>query len=141
MGSEVNIVMGSRLNNRMEEGAMPWTHRWIGNPIITRLINWLFGLDIADAYCGLRVIRRDDLLRMDLRGTGMEFALEYLTEAGRLKMSIAQVSITYRRRLGGQPKLRTLRDGYRSIAFMVRRRFGVSQVAAPSLAHQAQLID
>lgn len=132
MTPDMSIVMGSRLNNRMERGAMPWSHRHLGNPFITATINRLFGVGVADAYCGMRVIRRAELQRMNLAGTGMEFALEYLTEAARLEMLISQIPISYRRRFGGQPKLRTFADGWRSIAFMLGRRYGLARFT-PSL--------
>src|SRR5688572_7289184 len=65
------LVMGDRMDN-IHPGAMPWHHRYIGNPVLSGVLNFLFKTGIRDAHCGMRALRRDVLERMDLRTTGME---------------------------------------------------------------------
>jgi glycosyltransferase involved in cell wall biosynthesis len=116
-----DMVMGNRLNASMEAGAMPWLHRRIGNPILTATLNLLFDSDIDDAHCGLRSIKKSTLNSLTLNAPGMEFASEFLIEAIRLGARIEQVPVRYRRRHGGQPKLRTFRDGLRHLLLMLSK--------------------
>jgi glycosyltransferase involved in cell wall biosynthesis len=116
-----DMVVGNRLNGSMEDGAMPWLHRYVGNPVLTATLNVLFGSDIQDAHCGLRSIKMQHLRRLDLTSPGMEFASEFLIEAVQHGARVEQVPIRYRRRHGGQPKLRTFRDGWRHLRLMVAR--------------------
>src|SRR5919108_293982 len=67
------LVMGDRMNN-IHPGAMPWLHRYVGNPILTGVLNLFFRTGVSDAHCGMRGFRRDILPVLDLRTTGMEFA-------------------------------------------------------------------
>lgn len=113
-----DLVMGSRLRGRVHPGAMPWSHRWIGNPAITRLINLFFRVGISDAYCGMRAIRREAIPRLGLQALGMEFALEMELKAAKRKLRIAEVPIEYYPRQG-ESKLNTFRDGWRSLRFML----------------------
>ena len=114
-----DMVVGNRLNREMEKGAMPWLHRYVGNPVLTGTMNILFGSDIGDAHCGLRSIRKPCLEQLNLASPGMEFASEFLIEAVQKGARIEQVPIRYRRRFGGQPKLRTFRDGLRHLRLML----------------------
>lgn len=117
--SGADVTMGSRLNDMLQPGAMPWLHRHVGNPILTRVFNRLFSVGISDTQCGLRSIRRDAYHRMQLGSPGMEFASEFLIEAARHRLDIVEVPIAYRRRFGGVPKLRTFRDGARHLRLML----------------------
>jgi glycosyltransferase involved in cell wall biosynthesis len=119
-----DMVVGNRLNRGMEKGAMPWLHRYVGNPVLTGIMNVLFRSDIGDAHCGLRSIRKPYLEQLDLVSPGMEFASEFLIEAVQHGARIEQVPIQYRRRSGGQPKLRTFRDGLRHLGLMLVRSRG-----------------
>jgi glycosyltransferase involved in cell wall biosynthesis len=112
------FVLGSRYKGRIHEGAMPWLHRRIGNPILTRILNLFFGLKVSDAYCGLRAIRRTTAQSLDLQATGMEFALEMNLKAAKRNASIGEVPIDYYAR-AGDSKLHTWRDGWRSLRFML----------------------
>ncbi len=78
---EYDLVMGSRLKGRIIPGAMPALHRYVGNPILTWVLNRLFSAGISDAHCGLRGITRDALYKLNLRSGGMEFASEMVIEA------------------------------------------------------------
>ena len=67
--------MGDRMES-IQPGAMPWLHRYVGNPVLTGILNLFFRTGVSDAHCGMRALRRDVLPRLDLRTTGMEFASE-----------------------------------------------------------------
>src|SRR4051812_37267882 len=75
-----DLVMGDRMDN-IHPGAMPWLHRYVGNPVLTGILNLFFRTGIKDAHCGMRALRRDVLPRLDLRTTGMEFASEMVIRA------------------------------------------------------------
>ncbi len=111
------LVMGDRMDN-IQPGAMPWLHRYIGNPILTGLLNLLFRTGINDAHCGMRALRRDVLPRLDLRTTGMEFASEMVIRASKEKLRIAEFPIEYHPR-GGESKLSSFRDGWRHLRFLL----------------------
>jgi hypothetical protein len=117
----VDMVIGNRLNKEMEDGAMPWLHRHVGNPVLTATMNVIYRSDIGDAHCGLRSVSKAFFDELELSSPGMEFASEFLIEAIRHEVVIEQVPIVYRRRLGGQPKLRTFRDGFRHLRLMLAR--------------------
>ncbi len=111
------LVMGDRMDN-IQPGAMPWLHRYIGNPILTGLLNLFFRTGISDAHCGMRALRRDVLPRLDLRTTGMEFASEMVIRASKENLRIAEFPIEYHPR-GGESKLSSFRDGWRHLRFLL----------------------
>jgi glycosyltransferase involved in cell wall biosynthesis len=111
------MVIGDRMDN-IQPGAMPWLHRYIGNPVLTGLLNLFFRTGISDAHCGMRAVRRDVLERLDLRTTGMEFASEMVIRAAKEKLRIAEFPIEYHPR-GGESKLSSFRDGWRHLRFLL----------------------
>jgi glycosyltransferase involved in cell wall biosynthesis len=111
------LVMGDRMDN-IKPGAMPWLHQYIGNPILTGLLNLFFRTGISDAHCGMRALRRDVLPRLDLRTTGMEFASEMVIRASKENLKIAEFPIEYHPR-GGESKLSSFRDGWRHLRFLL----------------------
>lgn len=111
-------VLGSRFQGKILPGAMPWLHQYIGNPVLTGLLNLMFGLKSSDAHSGLRAFTRDAYRRMRLQTTGMEFASEMVINAARAKLKVAEVPITYYPR-EGESKLRSFRDGWRHLRFML----------------------
>ncbi len=111
------MVIGDRMDN-IQPGAMPWLHRYIGNPILTGLLNLFFRTGISDAHCGMRALRRDVLPRLDLRTTGMEFASEMVIRAAKENLAIAEFPIEYHPR-GGESKLSSFRDGWRHLRFLL----------------------
>jgi glycosyltransferase involved in cell wall biosynthesis len=133
-----DLVVGSRLRGTIHDGAMPWLHRYVGNPFLTRTMNVLFRNQLSDVYCGMRAMKRELLTTMRLSATGMEFALEMLIEAQRHGARIKEIPISYSRRAGGQPKLRTWRDGWRSFMFIINESRGfrgeTRTHAAPALS-------
>ncbi len=111
------MVIGDRMDN-IHPGAMPWLHQYIGNPILTGLLNLFFRTGISDAHCGMRALRREVLPRLDLRTTGMEFASEMVIRASKEKLRIAEFPIEYHPR-GGESKLSSFRDGWRHLRFLL----------------------
>jgi hypothetical protein len=97
---------------------MPWLHRYVGNPVLTGVLNLFFRTGVRDAHCGMRALRRDVLPRLALRTTGMEFASEMVIRAAKEKLDIRQVEIEYHPR-GGESKLSTWRDGWRHLRFLL----------------------
>jgi glycosyltransferase involved in cell wall biosynthesis len=113
-----DLVMGSRFKGKIEPGAMPWTHRYIGSPILSGLLNLLYRTGIQDAHCGMRAFRRSRLADMRLHMPGMEFASEMVVNAARAGLRIGEVPVNYRVR-GGKSKLRTIPDGWRHLRFLM----------------------
>ncbi|MCB1706210.1 MAG: glycosyltransferase [Halioglobus sp.] len=118
-----DLVMGCRLSRgggRIEPGAMPWKHRWIGNPILSRLGKIFFRSPVDDFHCGLRAFRRDAIKRLNLRCTGMEFASEMCVKAAVAGLKIDQVPITLRPDGRSRPPhLNSWRDGWRHLKFLL----------------------
>jgi glycosyltransferase involved in cell wall biosynthesis len=113
-----DLVMGSRFEGTIHGEAMPWLNRHIGNPILTGLLNVLFGVKISDAHCGMRAVRRDALPVLDLHSTGMEFASEMVFKAFRRKLRISEIPIDYYPRVG-ESKLNRFGDAWRHVKFML----------------------
>jgi glycosyltransferase involved in cell wall biosynthesis len=112
-----DVVIGDRMKN-IHPGAMPWHHRYIGNPLLSNFLNLLFHTGVSDAHCGMRALRRDRLELLDLRATGMEFASEMVVRAAKAKLDIRQFPIEYHPR-GGESKLSSFRDGWRHLRFLI----------------------
>src|SRR5262249_19250581 len=98
--------------------AMPWSHRWIGNPILTGILNVFYKVKISDAHCGLRAVRRDALDVLKLQSTGMEFASEMVIKASKRGLRVDEVPIVYHPRIGDS-KLNSFRDAWRHMRFML----------------------
>ncbi|MBA2644235.1 MAG: glycosyltransferase family 2 protein [Solirubrobacterales bacterium] len=112
-----DMVIGNRMQN-IQPGAMPWLHRYIGNPLLSGFLNLLFRTGIRDAHCGMRGVRRDVLPRLNLRTTGMEFASEMVVRAAKENLDVRQFPIDYHPR-GGESKLSSFRDGWRHLRFLL----------------------
>jgi hypothetical protein len=119
-----DLVQGCRLpggGGSIRPGAMPFLHRWVGNPLFTRIARAFFGAPFHDAYCGMRAFTRACYDRLALRCTGMEFAIEMLVKASLVEVRTSEVPITLHpdgRRSHG-PHLRTFRDGWRTVRFFL----------------------
>jgi glycosyltransferase involved in cell wall biosynthesis len=111
------LVMGDRMDN-IQPGAMHWMHRYVGNPILTGVLNLFFRTGVNDAHCGMRALRREVLPELDLRTTGMEFASEMVIRAAKENLDIRQLPIEYHPR-GGESKLSRFRDGWRHLRFLL----------------------
>jgi hypothetical protein len=112
-----DLVLGDRMGG-IQAGAMPWLHQHVGNPMLTGLLNRLFGTTVRDAHCGMRAVRRDVLARLDLRTSGMELASEMVIRAAKQDLDIRQFAIDYHPR-EGESKLSTWTDGWRHLRFLL----------------------
>ena len=114
-----DMVMGTRLKGRIEPGAMPWHHRWIGVPVLSAILNMLFSARVSDAHCGQRSITAEAARGLGLSATGMEFASEMIIKAARRGLRIAEIPITlHKGGRPGRPHLRSFRDGWRHLKMM-----------------------
>ena len=116
--TDADMVIGSRLDGEILPGAMPPLHQYVGNPMLTRMLNTLFDAEFSDTHSGFRVFTREALDAMDPQTTGMEFASEMLIGAAREDLSVEEVPITYHPRVG-DAKLESFRDGWRHIRYMI----------------------
>ena len=116
-----DLVMGSRRLGTIENGAMPWLNRRIGNPALSGILNLLFKSGVTDAHCGMRGLSNEAFARMKISSSGMEFASEMVVKAALAKMQIVEVPVTLRAdgRSSHGPHLRPLRDGWRHLRFML----------------------
>jgi hypothetical protein len=115
-----DVVMGNRFYGEIKRGAMPWHHRYVGNPALSTMLNLFFHTGIGDSHCGMRGFTRAVYDRMDLRSTGMEFASEFVIKAALLRAKIAEIPITlWPDKRGRAPHLRSFRDGWRHMRFML----------------------
>lgn len=115
-----DMVIGNRFRGRIFPGAMPWLNRWVGNPVLTAILNLLFRSGIGDAHCGLRAVTRQAYDKMLLESDGMEFASEMVVKAAKLRFHISEVPIQYypdhRER---RSNLRPWRDGWRHLKYLL----------------------
>jgi glycosyltransferase involved in cell wall biosynthesis len=115
-----DVVMGNRFRGEIKQGAMPWHHKYVGNPALSSLLNLFFNTGIGDSHCGMRGFTRAVYDRMDLRSTGMEFASEFVIKAAQLGAKMSEIPITlWPDKRGRPPHLRSFRDGWRHLRFML----------------------
>lgn len=115
-----DMVMGTRLKGEIKPGAMPFLHRYLGNPVLTWILNVLFRTGISDSHCGMRAFTKDAYERMHLKTSGMEFASEMVIKASKAKLNITEIPITlHPDKRTRPPHLRTWRDGWRHLSFML----------------------
>ncbi len=113
-----DLVVGNRYAGGIRPGAMTWSHRYIGTPVITFLLRTFTGARLGDSQCGLRAFTREAYQRLGLHSTGMEFASEMILKAMRRGLRVAEVPIPYFPRVG-EAKLNTFRDGWRHLRFLM----------------------
>jgi len=113
-----DMVIGSRFSGKIRSGAMTPLHQYIGNPILTWMVNVLFHADFSDVHSGFRAIRREALERLDLRSPGMEFASEMMVRARQKNLVIEEVPINYYPRQSPS-KLHSFADGWRHVRFVL----------------------
>jgi len=115
-----DLVMGNRFQGGIKPGAMPFLHRYIGNPILSAIGRIFFHTPVGDFHCGLRGFNRDAILNLDLRTTGMEFASEMVVKSTINDLKIAEVStVLYPDGRSRPPHLNTWRDGWRHLRFLL----------------------
>ena len=114
------LVMGNRLRGVIKPGAMPWHHRYFGTPVMSAVLNLFFRAGIGDVNCGMRGFTKDLYNRLELRTTGMEFASEFAIKTARLGARVMEIPITlWPDKRGRPPHLRSFRDGWRHLRFML----------------------
>src|SRR5215831_16619246 len=114
------LVMGNRFKGGIHPGAMPWLHRYLGNPVLSFIGRLLFNAKVGDFHCGLRGFDRQAVMSLDLRTPGMEFASELVVKAALAGWSIAEVPTTLDPDRRGRPShLRSWRDGWRHLRFLL----------------------
>jgi len=115
-----DIVLGNRFSGKIETGAMPFLHKYFGNPVLSFLGRLFFKVPVRDFHCGLRAAKKSQLVNLNLTCGGMEFATEMIAKAALHKLSIAEVPITlYADKRDRSSHLRTWRDGWRHLRFML----------------------
>lgn len=115
-----DLVMGNRFKGGIRSGAMPFLHRYLGNPILSWLARLFFKSNIGDFHCGLRGFRKDAILALNLQTTGMEFASEMIVKATLRGLKIKEVpTILYPDGRTRPPHLRTWSDGWRHLRFLL----------------------
>src|SRR6516225_5450657 len=115
-----DMVMGNRLRGEIKPGAMPWLHRWVGNPGLTWFLNLLFRTGVGDTHCGMRGFRKDAVERMNLQMPGMELASEIVIKSALSRQRIEEIPITlWPDGRDRRPHLRSFRDGWRGLRFML----------------------
>ena len=114
------LVMGNRFQGVIHPGAMPWLHRHLGNPVLSMIGRLFFRVPIGDFHCGLRGFCRRSMLDLDLRSPGMEFASEMVVKASLANLALAEVPVSlYPDGRNRPPHLRTWRDGWRHLSFLM----------------------
>ena len=115
-----DVVMGNRFRGEIKPGAMPWSHKYIGNPGLTALMNLFFRTGVGDCLCGLRGFTRAAYERFDLRTSGMEWAPEFVIKAAQARVRMTEIPIVlWPDKRGRPPHLRSFNDGWRVLRFMV----------------------
>ena len=115
-----DLVMGSRLQGKVHPKAMPWLHRRVGTPLLTKVINLFFNVKISDVNCGLRGFKKEAIEKLNLRCSGMEFASEMVAKAGQKKLNIKEIPIDYYAASDSRiPNLKSFSDGWRHLRFML----------------------
>lgn len=115
-----DLVMGNRFLGGIGPGAMPALHRYLGNPVLSKLGRLLFHAQIGDFHCGMRAFSREAYDRLALRTTGMEFASEMIVKASLLKQKIVEVPTTLKKDGRSRPPhLKTWTDGWRHLRFLL----------------------
>lgn len=115
-----DLVMGNRFQGGIKPGAMPFLHRYLGNPVLSGIARLFFKSDIGDFHCGLRGFRKNSILALELQTTGMEFASEMVVKAAMRGLNIVEVpTVLYPDGRSRPPHLRTWSDGWRHLKFLL----------------------
>jgi glycosyltransferase involved in cell wall biosynthesis len=118
--SNLDIVMGNRFSGTIEKGAMPWHHKYIGNPVLSLIGRIFFNIPIGDFHCGMRAFRKDTYIKANPITTGMEFATEIIAKFANLGSRFEEVPITLRKdKRNRKPHLRSFPDGWRHLKMML----------------------
>lgn len=139
--TDADMAIASRLQGTIEPGAMPWLHRWLGTPVLTTLINLLFGGRLSDCNSGFRCLRKSAYETWGIRASGMEFASELLIKALKHRARTVEIPSGLRRGPEGRvAHLRTWRDGMRHLLFILSERPRLFEIVGLAMAVAASLI-
>lgn len=122
MYDDVDMIIGSRYKGKINHGSIPKIHKYIGNPMLNFILNSLFHSNFSDAHCGMRAFKGELLNNLDLKSPGMEFAVEMIIETYLKGFKIKEIPIEIRERGAGKSKLRTVRDGFRHLKYIIKRK-------------------
>jgi hypothetical protein len=115
-----DLVMGNRFRGGIKKGAMPFLHKYLGNPVLSFLGRLLFRIPVGDFHCGLRGFSREAMIKLRLKSTGMEFASEMVVKAALHKLKLAEVpTVLSKDGRSRPPHLKTWRDGWRHLKFLL----------------------
>ena len=115
-----DLVMGNRFKGGVKKGAMPFLHKYLGNPVLSFIGRLFFKIPVGDFHCGLRAFRRDAYKKMELQTTGMEFASEMVVKSSLKRLKISEVpTCLYPDGRSRKPHLRTWHDGWRHLRFLL----------------------
>ncbi|GIW97429.1 MAG: hypothetical protein KatS3mg111_0762 [Pirellulaceae bacterium] len=132
-----DLVVGNRFAGGIEPGAMPWHHRWIGNPVLSGLGRLLYRTPIRDWHCGLRAFDRQKILGLGLGSSGMEFASEMILRASQARLAMAELPTTLRPDCRDRrPHLRSMRDGLRHLRLLGQAKIANKPKIQQSLGHR-----
>ncbi len=115
---EYDMVLGNRKNKKMKKGSMPFLHRFVGTPALSKMLRTIFKTKIKDSQSGFRLIKKEALDAMNLQSNGMELASEMIIKATKLKLKVKETPITYHPRKGDS-KLNTFNDGWRHLKLIL----------------------
>ena len=117
--NKTDLVIGDRFSGRIQKGAMPKLHRYLGNPFLTMIGKILYLVDINDFHCGIRAFKRQSIIDLRLKTIGMEYASEMIIRSSLAGYSIAQVPVTLKKNIPMRiPHIKTWRDGWRHLKFL-----------------------
>lgn len=120
LNQDFDFVVGNRFTGTIEKGAMPILHKYVGNPILSRLGKFLFKIGISDFHCGLRAFKTEKINQIRFRSTGMEFASEIIVEAKKSNLRITELPITLHKDLRNGPShLNSFPDGWRHLKYLL----------------------
>lgn len=115
-----DLVIGNRFKGGIKKGAMPFLHKYLGNPVLSFLGRLFFKSSIGDFHCGLRGFSKEAYLKMNLTTSGMEFASEMIVKSHLINLKIVEVpTILYKDGRGRKPHLNTWSDGWRHLRFLL----------------------
>ncbi|MBE9117808.1 glycosyltransferase family 2 protein [Lusitaniella coriacea LEGE 07157] len=115
-----DLCMGTRIRGQIMPGAMPWKNRYIGTPILTMMVNWLYRCSFSDVNCGLRAFTKEAFEQMQMESRGMEFASEMLVKASILELRSTEVPITlHKDGRDRAPHLQPWADGWRHLKYIL----------------------
>ena len=139
--SGADMVIASRFKGIIEKGAMPWSHRYLGTPCLTMLINLIYGGKLSDCNSGFRMIRKTAYESWNVHSNGMEFASELLIKALKQKAIIAEIASGLSKdKRSRRPHLKTWRDGMRHLLFILSEAPGLFEKTGLALLLLATMI-